>query len=272
MTSQAEADRGRWRMTQVKDDLEVSLGDDHVAEVRICRPPNNFFDAALIRSLADTYDRLAAGTCRAIVLCSQGKHFCAGADFHGESDADALPEDGAEALYREALRLFRSEIPVVAAVQGAAVGGGLGLACSADFRVASPEARFSANFARLGFHQGFGLSVSLPAIVGQQAALEMLYTGSRLNGEQARSIGLCDRLVSPADLDAAARLLAGEIAASAPLAVRSIRRTMRSELADRVEVALDREDSEQIRLRQTSDFSEGTAASLQRRAPQFTAH
>ena len=138
--------------------------------------------------------------------------------------------------------------------------------------MASPEARFSANFARLGFHQGFGLSVSLPGIVGQQAALEMLYTGSRLNGEQARSIGLCDRLVPPADLDGAARLLAAEIAASAPLAVRSIRRTMRSELADRVEVALDREDSEQIRLRQTSDFSEGTAASLQRRAPQFTAH
>ncbi len=259
-------------MTQVKDDLEVSLGDDHVAEVRICRPPNNFFDAALIRSLADAYDRLAAGTCRAIVLSSQGKHFCAGADFHGESDADALPEDGAEALYREALRLFRSEIPVVAAVQGAAVGGGLGLACSADFRVASPEARFSANFARLGFHQGFGLSVSLPSIVGHQAALEMLYTGSRLSGEQARSIGLCDRLVPLADLEAAARLLAGEIAASAPLAVRSIRRTMRSELADRIEVVLNREDSEQIRLRKTSDFSEGTAASLQRRPPHFTGH
>lgn len=250
-------------------DVHVKMLDDHVGEVRICRPPNNFFDTALIRAIADAYDELAEGACRAIVLCSEGKHFCAGADFHGQSDAEALPEEGARALYREALRLFRSKLPVIAAVQGAAVGGGLGLACSADFRVACKEARFVANFARLGFHQGFGLSVSLPAIVGQQAALEMLYTGVRVTGEQALASGLCDRLVPADSLLAAARELAGAIATSAPLAVRSIKATMRSELADKVEVVLDREDAEQVALRMTEDFAEGTAASLQRREPVF---
>ncbi len=251
-------------------DVSVDLGDDFVAEVEIHRPPNNFFDARLIRSLADAYEHLQAGPCRAIVLCSEGKHFCAGADFHGESDAEALPEQGAADLYSEAVRLFRAELPVVAAVQGAAIGGGLGVACSADFRVAAPEARFAANFSRLGFHQGFGLSVTLPAIVGNQAALELLYTGRRINGEEAQRYGLCDRLVPLDQLRSAARELAGEIASAAPLAVRSIRRTMRGHLADEVARITRHEDAEQKRLRSTADFAEGTKASLERREPRFT--
>lgn len=251
-------------------DVTVEMGDDLVAEVEIHRPPNNFFDAGLIASIADAYESLQAGPCRAVVLCSEGKHFCAGADFHGQSDAEALPEAGAADLYRQAVRLFRAELPVVAAVQGAAVGGGLGVACSADFRVAAPEARFTANFSRLGFHPGFGLSVTLPRIVGNQAALDLLYTGRRVNGEEAEAIGLCDRLVSLQELRPAARRLAGEIAAAAPLAVRSIRATMRGDLADEVARITRHEDAEQMRLRATDDFAEGTRASLERRDPNFT--
>ncbi|HET6966063.1 MAG TPA: enoyl-CoA hydratase/isomerase family protein [Acidimicrobiales bacterium] len=251
-------------------DVSVDLGDDFVGEVEIHRPPNNFFDARLIRSLADAYEHLQAGPCRAILLCSEGKHFCAGADFHGESDAEALPEEGAADLYSEAVRLFRAELPVVAAVQGAAIGGGLGVACSADFRVAAPEARFAANFSRLGFHQGFGLSVTLPAIVGNQASMELLYTGRRITGEDARRYGLCDRLVPLDQLRDAARDLAREIASAAPLAVRSIRRTMRGHLADEVAGITRHEDEEQKRLRGTADFAEGTKASLERREPRFT--
>jgi len=148
-------------MVETFGDVSVDLGSDFVAEVEIHRPPNNFFDVALIQSLAEAYTALSAGQCRAIVLCAEGKHFCAGADFNNQSSAAALPTEGAASLYREAVRLFRSELPVVAAIQGAAIGGGLGLACSADFRVATPLARLAANFARLGFHQGFGLSVTL---------------------------------------------------------------------------------------------------------------
>jgi enoyl-CoA hydratase/carnithine racemase len=158
---------------------------------------------------------------------------------------------------------------VVAAIQGAAIGGGLGLACSADFRVACPEARFSANFARLGFHHGFGLSVTLPDIVGQQHALTLLYTGRRVPGDEAARIGLCDRLVEAGDVRAEAHALAADIAASAPLAVRAIRVTMRGALADRVAAAMAREAEEQDRLRRTSDWSEGVRAAAERRAPRF---
>jgi 2-(1,2-epoxy-1,2-dihydrophenyl)acetyl-CoA isomerase len=251
-------------------DVTAELGDDFVAEVEIHRPPNNFFDARLIRDIADAYEEMQNGDCRAIVLCSEGKHFCAGADFHGQSDADALPEAGAADLYSEAVRLFRAELPVVAAVQGAAIGGGLGVACSADFRVAAPEARFAANFSRLGFHQGFGLSVTLPLIVGHQASLDLLYTGRRISGDEATSIGLVDRLVPLEELRAEARDLARQVAAAAPLAVRSIRRTMRGHLADEVARITRHEDEEQKRLRATADFAEGSRASLERREPRFT--
>src|SRR5258708_34881907 len=114
--------------------------------------------------------------------------------------------------------MLRGQLPGVAAVQGAEVGGGLRLACSADFRVASPHARFLANFARIGLHHGFGLTVTLPAIVGQQRALEMLYTGRRVGGEDAARIGLADRLAAPDGLRAAAPEPARGIAAPGPRA------------------------------------------------------
>jgi enoyl-CoA hydratase/carnithine racemase len=247
-------------------DVTVSFDDARVGTVEIHRPPANFFDAALIRELADAYEAIdAAGSCRAIVLCSEGKHFCAGANF----GATSSPAEEPRALYREALRLFAAATPVVAAVQGAAVGGGLGLALSADFRVASPGSRFSANFARLGFHHGFGLSVTLPALSGQQTALDLLLSGRRVPGEEALSLGLCDRLVEDGEVRPAAHALAAEIAQSAPLAVRSIRSTLRAGLIERLEAALEREASEQDRLRETEDFREGVSASLERRAPRF---
>jgi len=242
--------------------------DGPVATVELHRPPNNHFDLALIASLADAFEALDRdGACRAIVLCSEGRHFCAGADFGGRRDGVTA---GQRHLYEEAIRLFEARTPFVAAVQGAAIGGGLGLALAADFRVASPEARFAANFARLGFHHGFGLTVTLPAVVGQQRALELLYTGRRVAGEEALRIGLCDRLAPAADLRAAAHALAAEIAASAPLAVRSIRETMRGDLAERVRAALVRERAEQERLNQTEDFREGVRATAERREARFT--
>ena len=172
-------------------DVTVTLGEDFVATVELHRPPDNYFDRALIGALADAYQALDADPgCRAIVLCSEGKHFCAGADLAGGHGLGGGPG----ALYREAIRLFEAATPVVAAVQGAAIGGGLGLACSADFRVGCPQARFAANFARLGFHHGFGLSVTLPAIVGPQRSLELLYTGRRIGGDEAAA----DRPMRPA--------------------------------------------------------------------------
>ena len=145
----------------------------------------------------------------------------------------------------------------------------MGLALTADFRVAAPEARFSANFARLGFHQGFGLSVTLPRLVGPQAAADLLYTGRRVPGEEAAQLGLADRLVPRDEVRSEALTMASEIAMSAPLAVRSIRATLRGDLADQVEAATAHEHREQDRLQHTADFAEGTRAMAERRTPEF---
>lgn len=246
-------------------DLSITVGDDFVTTVEITRPPHNYFDHALIAALADAFEALdTENDCRAIVLCAQGKSFCAGANFGGPRN-ETRPGD----LYREAVRLFDTKTPVVAAVQGAAIGGGLGLALMPDLRVASPEARFAANFSRLGFHHGFGLTVTLPALVGQQLALDLLYTGRRVGGEEAHRIGLCDKLVPAESLREEAHAFALEIARSAPLAVRSIRSTMRGGLAGKIREATDHELEEQDRLRATEDFKEGVKATAERRLPDF---
>lgn len=237
-----------------------------VATVEIHRPPHNWFDMPVITALAESVLGLDDDpACRAIVLCSEGKNFCAGADLSG---SDLI--ESTASLYDEAVRLFSNRKPIVAAVQGAAVGGGLGLSLAADFRVATPQTRFSCNFAKLGFHQGFGISVTLPAVIGQQRAWELMYTGGEVRGDEALRIGLADRVVPLEELRVGTHTFAAEIAAAGPLAVLSIRETMRGDLADRVRAATAREHTEQQRLRETDDFREGVAATSERRPPEFT--
>jgi enoyl-CoA hydratase/carnithine racemase len=249
----------------------------HVALVEIRRPPNNFFDVALIKELASAFEALdAEADCRALVLAALGKAFCAGADF---GDGGTLNRDGARAsdpppgvahLYIEGNRLFRTKKPIVAAVHGPAVGGGLGLAMVADFRVTCPEARFSANFTRLGFHPGFGLTVTLPAVIGPTKAALMFYTSRRVPGDEAHAIGLADVLVAQDQVRAASLSLAAEIAENSPLGLIATRATLRGNLADRVREATERELAEQTRLRKTDDFKEGVKAMAERRLPVFT--
>ena len=256
-------------------DISVEVDEaTHVALVEIHRPPNNFFSLEMLSSIADAFDHVDAHPqARAMVLAAEGKNFCAGAEF--EPKAPKLTSDRAPAkgrhIYDEAFRLYSAKTPSVAAVVGAAVGGGLGLACMPDFRVGGPGSRFTANFAKLGFHQGFGLSVSLPNIVGNQAALDLLYTGRRIDGKRAFEIGLIDRYVDDDDhIRSAALELAGEIASSAPLALDSIRQTMRGHLAAAIRGATDHEKAEQDRLTRTADWREGVKAMAERRTPDFT--
>ncbi|WIM94089.1 enoyl-CoA hydratase/isomerase family protein [Actinoplanes oblitus] len=250
-------------------DLSVSL-QDGVALLEMRRPPANHFDEALIGQIVDAARELDDDpACRVLLLASEGKHFCAGANFGGgEFAADHVA--AAERLYRRAAQLFDLRTPIVAAVQGTAVGGGLGLACAADFRVAEAATRFQANFGKLGFHAGFGLSVTLPELIGRQKATDLMLTARRVGGEEAHRIGLADRLAEPGRVRETARALALEIAASAPLAVRSMRATLRGGLAGRVRQALDHELAEQKVHWATGDSAEGIAASLARRPPVFT--
>ncbi len=214
------------------DDLGISV-DNKVAVVEIQRPPNNFFDTALINNRAD------------------------------RKPGQPNP------LYAAATRLFACETPIIAAVQGAAVGGGFGLAVMPDFRVVSPEARFTANFVKLGFHPGFGLTHTLARIIGQQQANLLFLTGRRIGGEEAYKIGLADILTDQHSLRDEAVKLAREIAENAPLAVKSVRATMRAGLAEAVRKQTDHENAEQFRLQQTEDHKEGVKAVAERRPGNF---
>ncbi|QBY55399.1 enoyl-CoA hydratase/isomerase family protein [Cupriavidus oxalaticus] len=249
-------------------DIRVAL-DQYVATVEFARPPHNHFNEALISGLADVLEALDQDdSCRAVVLAAEGKVFCAGADFSAAEHNNGQPVS-AGLLYKKGLRMFRTRKPVVAAVHGAAVGGGLGLALAADFRVTCDEARFSANFARLGTHPGFALTATLPRLVGTQQAALLFYTGRRISGTEAVRLGLADMLVPQAEVRSAAWQLAAEIAASAPQSVMSVRATLRRGLAEAAETATEREFVEQHWQFMLEDFSEGKAAMAERRVPLF---
>jgi enoyl-CoA hydratase/carnithine racemase len=248
-----------------------------VTVIEVRRPPNNYFDIALIQEIAGALEALDDDDgCRAIVLAAQGKAFCAGANF---GDGSTLNREGqrpgeqsapVQHLYMEAVRLFRTRKPIIGSIHGAAVGGGLGLAMVADFRVTCPEARFSGNFTRLGFHPGFGLTTTLPEVIGKTKAALMFYTSRRVTGEDAFKMGLADVLVAQDQVRPAAIALAAEIAENAPLGVMATRATMRAGLAERVKAATEHELEEQRRLRMTGDFKEGVKAVAERRVPSFT--
>lgn len=245
----------------------------HVATLLIDRPPNNHINRELMVVIAERMEALDADEdCRVVVLGGVGKHFCAGADFsQGDSGGLASPPGQPGRLfYVEAARLVRTRKPVIAAVHGAAVGAGLGLAVVADFRITCPEARFSANFTRLGFHPGFGLSHMLPRLIGPQQSALLFYTGRRIDGTEAHRIGLADMLVARDDVLAEAQNLAEEIAVSSPAAVQGLRASMRRGLAEAFEAATEREFQQQVWQRQMQDFTEGRAAMAERRPPRFT--
>src|SRR3974390_1142896 len=242
---------------------------DHVGLIEIGRPPLNFFDVSLINQIADALEEFDRDIeIRASVLAAQGKAFCAGANFsdparqeqEGRAQQDPAANLPINHLYVQAVLIFRNKKPIVAAVHGAAIGGGLGLAVSADFRVTCPEARFSANFTKLGFHPGFGLTATLPELIGRNNAELMFYTSRRVTGEEAYRWGLANELVPQDQVRAAAMKLAQEIAECSPLGLVSTRATMRAGLADRVLAATNHELLEQTKLRATEDFKEGGKA------------
>ena len=253
------------------EDIIVSQ-NKNVGLIEINRPPYNFFDHSLIQQIADALENFdQVDTCRAIVLSAQGKAFCAGAQFSENSEGEANYSLGSPGpLYEEAVRIFRSKKPIVAAIQGAAVGGGLGLALAADFRVGCPESRFVANFTKLGFHPGFGLTVTLPALIGQNNAELMLYTSRRIKGEKAFQMGLLNELVQQDQVIQTSKHLASEIAECSPLGLLATRATMRAELAERVNEATNIELREQTWLRETGDFEEGVKAVADRRPARFS--
>ena len=234
--------------------------ENYIATVEIRRPPNNFLDIELIGSLATVLEALDKdASCRAIVLAAAGKHFCAGANLKKRVDDEAAGKPQAARprhLYHEAQRLVQTRKPIVAAVHGSAIGAGLGLALVADFRVTCKEARLAANFCSLGYHPGFGLTYTLPRLVGAQTAKWLMLTGRRVPGEEAVSMGLADRLAPQDQVRKVATEMAAELANSAPLAVQAARETLNLHLYEE--------------FRAANDFKEGVKAGFDRREPVFT--
>lgn len=242
-----------------------------IGVVELNKPPHNFFDHTLIAAIADAWEAFeATPSIRVIVLCASGQSFCAGADFADKSTREKKRSiKQTNPLYAEAVRLYACTKPVVAAIEGAAIGGGLGVALTADFRIAGPQAKFSANFNRLGFHPGFGLSFTLPHLIGKQQAAKLLYTGARISAEQALHIGLVDEMVAQDQVRARALALAQEIAISSPRAVQATRITLRGDFIDRVRLAVVRESEVQAVQMNTADLLEGVNAAKERRNPNF---
>lgn len=254
-------------MSKAAEQLTVEK-HGHVAVLTFARPPVNFISVDLVRDIADALERLdGEADCRAVVLQAEGKVFCAGAELdkpEGVSGMDAI-----QALYGQAIRIFATETPIVVAVQGAAVGAGLGLALVGDFRVASAEARFTANFVKINFHPGFGLTHTLPRVIGAQRAGLMMLTGRRIKPDEALAWGLVDEVVPDHKLRQAALKLAEEIAEAGPLAVAATRKTLRTELVEAVQAAMRHEHAQQTLLRETEDFAEGVKSVAERRPGKF---
>ena len=251
-----------------RPEVEIRRGErPHVATISFRRGENNFFNLELLDMIVSALEELAATDTRAVVLQSAGRHFCAGMSF-GPSNFE---EGAGPHIYDSVVpRLFAQPLPVVAAIDGAAIGGGFGLAMVPDFRVTTPRARFAANFAKIGVSHGFALSLTLPRIIGEQRAAELLLTGRRISGTDAVEMGVCDRLAEPQEVSRHAHDLAEEIATAAPLAVASIRRTLRAPLLAALPSALTQERGQQRTLRITGDFREGVRAYAERRPATFT--
>ena len=245
---------------------------DDVGVVTLRRPPHNLLTEPVLRAVADALDGIGR-VARAAVLCSEGRSFCAGANFRSDEAPDPSASGGFEAqtraFYVQAARVFDAPIPVVAAVQGAAIGAGFGLALACDVRVAGTGGFFQANFVRLGIHPGFALSSVLPAVVGPGRASELFLTGRRVDAQEALAIGLASQVVPAGDEQAAASAVARTIAAAAPLAVAATRATLRRGLGGVVRAAMRHELAEQTALAGTTDAIEGVRAVLAGETPRF---
>lgn len=253
--------------------------DGHLATIRLNRPDaRNAYSEAMIGDLLAALDRIAAAPdVRCVILTGEGKAFSAGGDLKRmQSRAGMFAGDSAtlrdryiELIQCIPRRMARFDIPIVAAVNGAAIGAGLDLACMCDVRIASERAKFGSTFVKVGLIPGDGGAYILGRTIGLPAALEMIMTGRLVEAAEAQRLGLVHAVVPPEDLLAAAQAKAEQIAANPPIAVRLAKRAVyRSWDAD-LEMALELAATYQGITQRTADHAEAVDAFLQKRAPRF---
>lgn len=211
---------------------------------------------------------------RAVVLTGAGRAFSSGGDLdfleeRAASSAQANSER-MRAFYRRFLAVRELPVPVVAAVNGPAIGAGLCLALACDLRVAARYAKLGFTFVKLGLHPGMAASFLLPALVGHQVASRLLLTGDVIDGEEAERLGLVAEAVDSGEVLPRATDLARRMAEAAPVAVRSCVRSLRLGSELDLERALWREADAQAHCYGTEDLQEGIGAIKERRAPRFS--
>ncbi|MBL8603113.1 MAG: enoyl-CoA hydratase/isomerase family protein [Myxococcales bacterium] len=233
----------------------------------------NAMSPALGDALRDAVERLRGDLrVRAVVLSGEGDAFSAGGDL---KMLEALREESREGsrdfmlgFYARYLSVLALEVPVVAAVQGAAIGAGLCVAMACDLLVVDEDAKLALNFVQLGLHPGMGATLLTPHRVGAQRAAELLLTGRRFNGREAVEMGMALEATPSGNALLRAEALARQMAAQAPLAVRALVRALR---VDRhaLQRALEYEAMAQSESYASHDLGEGLAAAAARRAPAF---
>jgi enoyl-CoA hydratase/carnithine racemase len=253
--------------------------DGRLAEIRLNRPAaRNAYSEAMISDLLAAFDHIAAAPdVRCVIITGEGKASSAGGDLKRMRDRSGMFGGDSATLrdrYIELIqciprRIARFDIPIVAAVNGAAIGAGLDLACMCDVRIASERARFGSTFVKVGLIPGDGGAYILGRTIGLPNALEMIMTGRLVDAAEAHRLGLVHAVVPPEELMAAAKAKAEQIAANPPIAVRLAKRAAyRSWDAD-LEMALELAATYQGITQRTADHAEAVDAFLEKRAPNF---
>lgn len=209
---------------------------------------------------------------RCLILTGRGKNFCAGGDFKGGAEKSKIPfsQQGLIETYSTCMELLSIRVPLIAALNGHAIGGGFGLALLSDLRVANSEALYGANFARLGMHSGMSLSYMLPRLIGLAKANELMFTGRRFKGSEGERMGLFNYAMVSEQVWPKALALAEEIAACAPAAVQLMKQSMIKNLDWNPPSRLAEEALHQSRTFNSADAREGIKAMMEKREPVFT--
>ena len=247
----------------------LDSGHAHVALLELQRPPYNHVNVALMRALADTLERLDADpACRCVVLAAEGRHFCAGADL---KERNGMSDEAWSAQHRIFEAMGRAQlampVPVIAAVNGAAMGGGCEMTLACDFAYAADTARFGLPEVGLGIMPGLGGTQLLRRCAGERRAVELLTTGRQFSAAQALDYGVVNGVTTPEALMDTVLAVAAEIAARAPLSVRALKHVVHEGHSLDLAAAMEMELSAYNRLFRTQDRREGVASFNEKRRP-----
>lgn len=249
----------------------------NLAVVRLARAEaRNALTVAMAQELTAALAGVSADdACRVVVLAGDGATFCAGLDLKAaiaEGPENAPEWMALQEVFSGLIRQIRKmRQPVIGAIQGAAVGAGLGIALACDVRIAAPSTQFMVGAVKLGLSAGeCGISYHLPRLIGAGRAFEIMLTGRPVNGEEALAIGLVSHLAEPGSVLDRALEVARTIAANAPYAVKHTKQVMWANLDAPLQNVLELENHVQVLGLLTQDFAEAARAFAEKRAPVFT--